>query len=194
MLAGVGTRRFYSASTLGYTSPDLHDYAAVPYLVLDSMFEAIPKDVKRSGLIDYGCGLGRVLVVAHDYGFARVIGVELAEPLVLAARRNMQKYAGCEIVHIDAAQFDVPDDVTVFYFGNPFGGVHLDMTLTHIWKSLDRYPRPHAILGYYNNETMAASANRIGLRLEPLSTGTTLRGKSWTCWRVGSQAVPKRSH
>jgi hypothetical protein len=46
-----------------------------------------------------------------------------------------------ELVTIDAAGFEIPDDVTVAYLYHPFGGETFEAMIGKIIESLDRNPR-----------------------------------------------------
>jgi SAM-dependent methyltransferase len=97
--------------------------------------------------LDYGCGMGRVLVVAGTFPFRRVIGVELSPTLSEAARQNLRrarKKLRCgeaEVVTTDAAEFQVPADVTFVFFYNPFHGPVLTSALGSLRASLKKAPR-----------------------------------------------------
>jgi SAM-dependent methyltransferase len=103
--------------------------------------------------LDMGCGMGRPLVVASQYPFRRIIGVEISPELTAAARRNVeQAKVRCphiELVNTDASCYEIPDDVSVIYFANPFRGETLDKTVGNIYASLLRRPRIIRII-YYN--------------------------------------------
>jgi SAM-dependent methyltransferase len=97
--------------------------------------------------IDFGCGKGRAVHQAAMRPFRRVIGVEVSPPLAqiaragLAARGHRHRCRDVQIVVCDAAEFPVPDDLTVAYFFDPFHGATLDTVLGHIVESIDRRPR-----------------------------------------------------
>ncbi len=46
---------------------------------------------KRLSFVDLGCGLGRACILAAEYGFEKVTGVELAHELCVVARENMSR-------------------------------------------------------------------------------------------------------
>lgn len=181
-LLGVQTSDYFSARELGHQSRECYDYAAVPYLVLRAMLKAVPRALRGSALIDYGCGLGRVLVVARRLGFRRVVGVELADSLVTAGRQNLHAYTEWQIVHTDSVEFRVPDEASVFYFGNPFGGDHLRETLRGIADSLARRPRQHMILGYYCVHHLEEAARATGMALRRVEHRAHVNGKTWAAW------------
>jgi hypothetical protein len=88
-----------------------------------------------------------VVYEAAKYPFARVIGVEISAKLNEIARRNIERNrkklvcTNIELITIDAADFEVPDDLTVAYFYHPFGGDIFETVIGNIIDSLDRNPR-----------------------------------------------------
>jgi SAM-dependent methyltransferase len=101
----------------------------------------------RDTFVDFGCGKGRIVHQAAMRPFRRVIGVEIAPDLAeiaraaLAARSSRHRCHDVEIVVADATEFAVPDDLTIAYLFDPFGGKTLDAVLGNIIDSLDRRPR-----------------------------------------------------
>ncbi len=134
---------------------ELAGYVPTKWRQLPKIFEncqAGPEDV----LLEYGSGKGRVLMWAGaHYPFRRAIGVELDENLHVAAEGNLERWRGrllCGEITLtcqDATQFEVPDDVTVIYFGNPFTGDVFRQVLAKIEASLADRPRPLVILYWH---------------------------------------------
>ena len=101
--------------------------------------------------LDYGSGLGRALLMAAHHQLKRVLGVEFLYPLVKAAKDNLARAhhrlrSPVELVVADAAQFVVPDDVTVAYLFNPFVGKVMEAVQEQLKASLERRPRPLRVL------------------------------------------------
>lgn len=102
-----------------------------------------PDDV----LVDIGSGAGRVVLFgATRYACRKIIGVERDERLDSIARRNvhaarLRARTPIELVHADAVEFDVPDDVTVVFCFNPFEGEAFDQLVANLAASIDRRPR-----------------------------------------------------
>jgi len=102
-----------------------------------------PDDV----MVDIGSGAGRVVLFgATRFACRRIIGVERDDRLDSIARRNVRSFrlrirTPIELVHADALEFDVPDDVTVVYFFNPFEGEAFDRLVAQLAASIDRSPR-----------------------------------------------------
>jgi predicted RNA methylase len=97
--------------------------------------------------LDYGSGLGRMLILAAMLPFKRVIGVELSPLLADKARENLANAShklrckNVEVVVADATVFEPPCDVTTIYFNNPFAGEILESVLRKIALSYQQTPR-----------------------------------------------------
>src|SRR6185437_8624316 len=101
--------------------------------------------------IDIGSGKGRMLFVAAELPFARVVGVEFDEHLHAAAVRNV---AACrfrrrcmiiEPVLANAAEYEFPPGPLVVYLFNPFGPEIMNRMLDNLERSFTRDPR-HIVL------------------------------------------------
>jgi SAM-dependent methyltransferase len=78
--------------------------------------------------IDIGSGLGRNLLVASEYPFKKVIGVEISAHLCQKALANITKYRSghpdstpIEVHCLNALDYNLPDENVVLYFWEPFG-------------------------------------------------------------------------
>jgi hypothetical protein len=106
----------------------------------------VPADVSEYTFVDYGSGKGRVLLLAAEYPFKRIMGVEFAESLDRIAQENIatlgEDAARVETVVMDATEFDPPPEPLVLYFFNPFAPHVLKQVMERIRASLERNPRP----------------------------------------------------
>lgn len=90
---------------------------------------------------DIGCGKGRVLFVAAEFSFRRVIGLELFQDLVSVADQNLQKWntatnlGSIAIYCSDATAYAYPAEPTVYYFFNPFPATIFAEVLNRIENS-----------------------------------------------------------
>lgn len=147
----AGWVRYFGAQTEdgpspGAEFPESIAYEPLPWQLIRRSLDALaltPDDV----FLDYGAGMGRALLMAARRGPRRVVGVELLEPLVAAARRNVRAaqhrlHCPVEVSVADATTWPVPDDVTAVYLFNPFIGSVMARTLERIAESLQRRPRP----------------------------------------------------
>lgn len=106
--------------------------------------------------IDLGSGKGRTLLMASDYPFRHIVGVELLPALHHFAQENLGKYQSAsqkcfvlESVCADAASFMFPAEPLVVYLFNPFPETGLRRVLAHLEESLRASPRPLYLL-YHN--------------------------------------------
>jgi SAM-dependent methyltransferase len=96
--------------------------------------------------VDYGCGMGRVVILAARRGFRKVIGVEYSPEMAKLARQNVrraEKRLRCpvEIVNADAQSYPVPDDADVIFMANPFRGSVLGNVIKNVHDSIRAHPR-----------------------------------------------------
>jgi len=94
--------------------------------ILRTALQTIPHR-ERCHFLDLGCGKGRPLLVATEFGFAAITGVELSPELARMARRNAAIFARrhpertpIRIVTGDALAHPLPrEDLAIFLY-NPF--------------------------------------------------------------------------
>jgi SAM-dependent methyltransferase len=98
--------------------------------------------------VDMGSGKGRALLVAAEFPFREVIGVEFAELAHQQALENIERlrsgHTRCQSVrstHANAMEFDFPDADLVLYFFNPFGPETMQRVLDNLVASLKQSPR-----------------------------------------------------
>lgn len=120
------------------------------------MLAGLTIDFRQFVCIDIGSGKGRVLLMAADYPFRRVIGVELLPALHRAAEENIAKYKSplqqCfafETFCQDAGEFVFPLEPLLVYLFNPLPETGLVQLLNNLEQSLKSQPRPVYVL-YHN--------------------------------------------
>jgi hypothetical protein len=130
-------------------------YAPIPWRPLRELFrhcDIRPQDV----LLECGSGKGRAVIwAAAHYPFRRITGVELDGRLHADAQINLAHWRGqlrCPDVQLrsgDASDLEIPDDVTVIQFVNPFTGEVFRKVMVRIQESLVRKPRSLRVLYYH---------------------------------------------
>lgn len=115
-----------------------HDRHSTAYFgVAPSVFHELLKRWKRSKpfaaieqftFIDVGAGMGRAILLAADYPFRKVIGIELNPLLVEVARQNLNTWhsggaarAPLQIHCDDAVDARIPKGPCLAFLFNPFG-------------------------------------------------------------------------
>ena len=113
-------------------------------------------DFKDLTFIDLGSGKGRTLLMASDYPFRRIVGVELLPTLNQAARENLNQYHcesqrcfAIESICADATEFPFPVEPTLLFLFNPFPESGLRRVIANLGQSLRERPRKIYLL-YHN--------------------------------------------
>jgi hypothetical protein len=180
---GIRTRGKISLEALGIDDPEAVWYAPTSY---PAFFNAM-KHVPISGAFaDYGSGLGRALIAAGTFPFKRVTGVELSQSLVSRSLENVAKARrtvcrDIEVICTNAAHWQVPSDVTVFHFFNPFLEQTLRTVAENIARSLREAPRQAWIV--FANPWGMAPLMRSGQVIPPEWQKHTI-DEIWPFWPV----------
>jgi SAM-dependent methyltransferase len=181
-ILNVDTAQRLDLAQLGLDAPERVSYEAAGWRELRRILR--PAEVSGDDVfLDLGSGKGRMILLAARYRFRRVIGVEIAEPLMAVARRNAascrlrRRCGGIELVNADVLHYQIPDDVSVVYMFNPFGGAVFDIAVAQLIASVDRRPRRVRVI--YRNGRNSERLTRTGrFRLVRESLG--LRpGRAW---------------
>lgn len=100
-----------------------HRYQASKSEEVRRALRALPIAYEDFTFIDVGSGKGRVLFLAAEFNFKRIVGIEFASALHEIALRNIALVGleeRVEAVCIDAAEYEWPEEPLVLYFYNPF--------------------------------------------------------------------------
>lgn len=106
--------------------------------------------------VDLGSGKGRTLLMASDYPFRRIVGIELIPSLHQICQENLSRYKSesqkCfsfECFCADATSFPFPEVPLVIYLFNPFPEAGLRSALGNLKQSWHNHQRPVYVL-YHN--------------------------------------------
>jgi SAM-dependent methyltransferase len=139
---GVDTSGRLNLRRLAIDSPNRkhgRDYQGVePGRFSDAMSE-IREDFSSFTFVDLGCGKGRALMMAHDLGFRRLIGVEFSARLAEIAENNFAKLNmnNVQILVQDVAEFRFPAEPLVVFTFNSFGADILKRVLLNLRAQSD---------------------------------------------------------
>jgi SAM-dependent methyltransferase len=113
-------------------------------------------DFRDFTFIDLGSGKGRTLLMASDYPFRRILGVELLPSLHQIAQENLPQYKSesqkcfaLESICADATAFPLPADPLVIFLFNPFPESGMRQVVANLDQSMREHPRPVYVL-YHN--------------------------------------------
>lgn len=148
---GVETSRYVKLSRLGFDSEDQRlsrDYSASPVRTLRALLRRLGHDLACATFVDFGSGKGRALLVASEFGFQHIVGVEFSHELHRIAERNLHSYRGrkqrCVALSsmcIRAEEFVLPEGELVLYFYNPFEPEIMERVLSNVADAWQKSPR-----------------------------------------------------
>lgn len=145
-----------------------HDRHSTAYFgVAPSVFHALLKRWQRThphasidqfAFIDVGAGMGRAMLLATEYPFLHVTGIELNPLLVRIARHNLDLWqaarrpnAPVQIACGDAVDFQFPKTPCLAFLFNPFGASVMRRLLARLSRVFANRPGQLDLL-YINNE------------------------------------------
>ncbi len=156
---GTDTEQIVPLWKLDISSPNRSDgtrYQAIDAQPLRMAIEALPITPQEFTYVDLGSGKGRSLLVASEYPFKRVLGIEFSEELHTVAAENIRRYKNprqkCENVaslFFDAAAYTFPPENTVVFMYDPFNEAVLSRVLENLRTSFRQGTKSLYII-YFN--------------------------------------------
>jgi SAM-dependent methyltransferase len=128
-------------------------YQPIEAEIFREILTSVAIDFSQHTFIDIGSGKGRALLLASEFPFRRVVGIELLPELNRIAEDNIRKFANAqggalplEAICGDATEFEFPDESLVIYFFHPLTEAGFRKVLSNLQSSLKRHPRPVQII------------------------------------------------
>jgi SAM-dependent methyltransferase len=141
---GVNTRRLPvdASSSLDAAEPENLPYEAISPDAFEETMRSIANFPLPKLFFDMGCGKGRVLLLASQYGFKHIVGIEIDPRLKREAERNIDRSklrknekVKIEVVQGNAKDYLFPDEDAVIFFYNPFKESTMAETLKNIRRT-----------------------------------------------------------
>src|SRR5438552_6207427 len=110
--------------------------------IFQDMMSSLPIDFGEFTFVDIGSGKGRTLLMASEYAFRRIVGVEILPELHRIAEENIRAYTSptqrcsqIESVCADALEFALPEERLLLYLFNPLPVAALQLVLGKLERS-----------------------------------------------------------
>ena len=110
----------------------------------------------NSVLVDFGCGKGRVLLIASEFDVKAARGIEFAAGLCDIATANCNIFkrrwnhgTKLDVINADAMAYAINSDEEIFFLFNPFDRIILTRVMSNIITSIKDHER--SVLIVYNN-------------------------------------------
>ena len=123
-------------------------YLPSPTSITRWMLDEVAVDTPATTFVDLGCGKGRVLLVAAERPFQRVLGVEISTQLAAVARQNAERYrpppalrSAIDVLDADVTTVDLPATDLLIHLYHPFDPAVSAAVLHRLEASLAATPR-----------------------------------------------------
>jgi SAM-dependent methyltransferase len=124
-------------------------YYPTPVGLIREMLGGLGISFQGYTFVDFGSGKGRALLLAAEFPFKKIIGVEFSPTLNSIANKNIELYVKktgpvCKDIQSicqDACAFPIPSGPCVFYYFNPFAPEIMSAVLANIVASLTKDAR-----------------------------------------------------
>jgi SAM-dependent methyltransferase len=143
--------------TLAGPGKSSFEYFPIHPSVARQVLERLPiQNHSEYTFVDLGSGMGRMLLLAAEYPFRKIQGVELAVELHLQAKQNIsrcrhvgRRCTDIESINADVSEYRFPNGKLALYLFNPFGPEVLAKVLANLAASIAEQPR-HVIVTILN--------------------------------------------
>ena len=194
---GTDTSGAVAVTDLGIEQQRLRDnairYLPSPMGVTRWMLNNVGVDFPNTSFIDVGCGKGRVLLVATEFPFRRVVGVEISPQLCAIARRNAaiyrptsRKCADVEVLAMSALDVEFPPTDLLLHLYHPFDVAITRDLLQRLGASLRAQPRT-VVIAYLAYESALDAIQSVFAEFDWLRLarreGSVLGQYDWLIYR-----------
>lgn len=198
---GIETREHAYLDELGVEGEGRIFYEGIAWLPLRRALAALEPGPQHV-LVDLGSGKGQALVVAGQFRFARVIGVELSDELSEVARANVARarrrlrVRDFRIETVDVLRWPVPDDLSVVFMYCPFVGELFGQAMERIFESYDRRPRPlHLVYAFPWEHNRLLATGRVEVVDVHTAQWPAKPWWPWSPWVMPTyRVIPAGSH
>ena len=134
----------------------VHFYVPTTASVIYQILSSIPLQPNQFVFVDMGSGKGRALLVASEFPFAKIVGIEISDHLHRIAEENVKRYkpasqqcAAFDLHCMDALDYSYGDEPFVLFLFDPFGREILQNVIANLEASLKARPREAYVVYVY---------------------------------------------
>jgi SAM-dependent methyltransferase len=136
--------------------PATHFYTATTASLIYEILNSIPLQSNTFAFVDMGSGKGRALLVASEFPFAKIVGVELSPHLHRIAEENIKRYRPasqqCTAFHLhcmNVVDYVYGEEPVVLFLADPFGRETVGSVVANLEASLSATPREAFVIYIY---------------------------------------------
>ncbi|MBZ5656504.1 MAG: hypothetical protein LAO56_14645 [Acidobacteriia bacterium] len=125
-----------------------NNYAAIEPERFRAILSSLALRFEDLVFVDFGSGKGRALLMASEFPFKKIVGIEFAPELHSAAQRNIAKFypseRRCGVIEsacMDFLEFPLPPEPSVLFLFDPCDETVLAKLMANLSQSLRAHPR-----------------------------------------------------
>lgn len=161
---------------------DVHFYVPTTASVIYQIFRELPLNSGKFEFVDMGSGKGRAVLIASEFPFQRIVGIELSEHLHVVAEANVARYkpdpqpcTNIDLRMMNALDHRFGSEPLVLFLFDPFGRDVLEKVISNLEASLRQAPRDvYVVYVYPQYEDV--------LQKSPALEKTKTGGPRWQPW------------
>ena len=141
-------------------------YRPLTETVFRAALASVHFDPAKFTFVDIGSGKGKVMFMAADHAFRRIVGIEYAAGLHEVALRNIASYRSktqickaIEAVHADVLEYTLPEGPLLLFIFNALAKQTMRGFLEKVDREAARDPKRPIALIYTNVRTVAEIGN-----------------------------------
>jgi len=136
--------------------PATHFYTATTASLIYEILNSLSLPSNTFAFVDMGSGKGRVLLIASEFPFAKIVGVELSHRLHRIAEENIKQYRPdsqqCTAFHLhcmNVVDYVFDQEPLVLFLADPFGRETVGRVVANLEASLSATPRDAFVVYIY---------------------------------------------
>lgn len=173
----------------------VHFYVATTASIICEILSSLSLQPNKYVFVDMGSGKGRALLVASEFPFVKIVGIELSESLHRIAQENVNRYkpasqqcAAFDLRCMDALDYSYEDAPLVLFLFDPFGRDILQRIIANLESSLKARPRDAYVVYVYpqyedllQNSSVLQRVTVGGLKWRPWSQYVVYAASTSAC-------------
>ena len=136
--------------------PTTHFYVATTASLIYEILDSLVLPSETFAFVDMGSGKGRALLVASEFAFAKIVGIELSPHLHHIAAENIKRYSPAsqqcrefQLLCMNVADYAYGPEPLVLFLFDPFGRETLRSVVANLEASLSAQPRDAFVVYIY---------------------------------------------
>jgi hypothetical protein len=190
--------RFGTDTAAPFLGPDqkpaTHFYVATTASLIYEILNSLGLQPDTFAFVDMGSGKGRAILVASEFAFSKIVGIELSPHLHHIAQENIKRYSPAsqrctefELLCMNVVDYDYGPEPVVLFLFDPFGRETFRSVVANLEASLRANPRDAFVVYIYPQfEDLLRSSSL----LRKLREGGP-RWRPWSRYVVYAAAAPR---